>query len=240
MNHELEALLVVQQDDAVIRDVQSRRDAIAPRLLALDQARKRAAEEVSRNAMALERESARHRALELQIAEHRDRHEKHLDVLNHAHKLREATAAMAQVETAKKVLVTEESELLALSRRLTDLRTASTAATEQLARLDQEQTEIRATIIQEQSTLAQELADAQAQRALSAANVGKTLLSQYDRVHARRQSDAVFALQPGFSCSSCDTAIPLQRRPKISGGQTIEVCEGCGVLVYMPVKDATV
>ena len=42
MNTELEALLVVQQDDDVIRGIQARQDALAPRLAALDKIRQRA------------------------------------------------------------------------------------------------------------------------------------------------------------------------------------------------------
>ena len=48
MNTELQALLIVQQDDEVIRAIEARREALAPRLAALDKARKRAADEVSR------------------------------------------------------------------------------------------------------------------------------------------------------------------------------------------------
>lgn len=235
MNHELEALLLVQHDDEHIREIQARHDAFAPRLTTLDKLRKRAADEVSRNASALERERDRQRKLELDLAEHRDRHEKNVEVLNHAHKVREATAAMAQVEAARKVLADQESDLLALNRRITDLRTATTAATEALAALEVEQAEQRAEIERERSALAKELATATAKRAVSAEAVSRSLIAKYDRVQSRRKGAAVFPLHADYSCGSCDTAIPLQRRPAMSGGQLIEVCEGCGVLLYMPI-----
>lgn len=235
MNHELEALLVVQHDDEHLREIQAKYDAFAPRLASLDTLKKRAADEVARNALALEREQEKQRKLELDLAEHRDRHEKNVEVLNHAHKVREATAAMAQVEAARKVLAEEESDLLALTRRISDLRTATAAATEALNALEREQAEQRAGIERERAALAQEKATAMAKRAVSAENVSRSLLSKYDRVQSRRKSTAVFPLHPDYSCGSCDTAIPLQRRPAMSTGQTIEVCEGCGVLLYMPI-----
>jgi predicted nucleic acid-binding Zn-ribbon protein len=235
VNTELEALLVVQQDDDVIRGIQARHDALAPRLAALDKVRQRAVEEMTRNEATLRRELDRNKVLEAQMAEHRARHEKNLAVLNQAHKLKEATAAMAQVETARKVLAEEESEMLALTRRIADLRTATEAAKSALSELDQQQTEARAAMEVERAEIAKAMQAAQAQRALSAKAVNPSLLSKYDRVHQRRRDVAIYAVHSGFSCGSCDTAIPLQRRPAMtSGAQAIEVCEACGVLLYLP------
>lgn len=235
MNQELEALLAVQRDDEAIRAIQSRRDAIGPRLAALDQARKRAGEELSRFALALERERAQHRDLERQIAEHRERHEKQLEVLNQAHKVREATAAMSQVESARKLVAEEEGTLLAMSRRVTELRTATTAATDALAALETEQAEMRARLVTERSAIEQELGEATAQRSRSATEVPAPLLSRYERVHSRKRDTAVFPLHADFSCGSCETALPKQQRPALAGGNRIDVCEACGVLVYLPV-----
>lgn len=235
MNHELEALLIIQHDDEHIREIQARSEAFAPRLIRLDTLRKRAADEVSRNALALERERERQRKLEQDLAEFRDRHEKNVEVLNHAHKVREATAAMAQVEAARKLLADQENDLLLLTRRIADLRSATAAATESLAALEVGQAEERAGIERERAALAQELATAMAKRTVSAAALSRSLLSKYDRIQTRRKGTAVFPLHPDYSCGSCDTAIPLQRRPAMSGGQHIEVCEGCGVLLYMPI-----
>lgn len=235
MNQEIEALLQVQADDDHIREIQARRDALTPRLVTLDRLRKRAADEVQKNALALEKELERQRALEQDMAEHRDRHEKHLEVLNHAHKVREATAAMAQVEAARKVLASEESDSLALSRRIADLRTATAAATEALTVLELEQAEQRAEVERDRTRLGHTLSAAQAKRAISADAVSPSMLSKYDRIQARRNTAAVFPLHADFSCGSCDTGIPLQRRPSMAGGQKIEICEGCGVLLYMPI-----
>ncbi|MEY4958139.1 MAG: hypothetical protein RL409_2396, partial [Gemmatimonadota bacterium] len=112
MNTELKALLIVQQDDEVIRAIEARRDALAPRLATLDKARKRAADEVSRTEGALERELEKHRAIESRLVDHRIRHDKNVEVLNSAQKLKEVTAAAAQVEAARKMVADEESESL--------------------------------------------------------------------------------------------------------------------------------
>lgn len=235
MNPELEALLVVQQDDDVIRDIEARRDAFAPRLAALDKARQRALDEIAKLESALSRELERSRALEALMVDHRQRHEKNLAVLDQAHKLKEATAAMAQVETARRVLADEESEMLALTRRIGELQSSVETARAALGALEVQQMDARGSIEIERGAIVREWEVARAKRTAAATTVTPSLLSKYDRVMQRRGAAALFALNAGFSCGSCDTAIPLQRRPAMtSGGQAIEICEACGVLLYLP------
>jgi uncharacterized protein len=234
VNSDLAALLVVQQHDDVIRAIEARGADLAPRLVALDKARQRALDEVARNAGALEKEMVRHRDLTARTAEHRERHSKNLAVLDQAHKVKEATAAMSQVETAARVLADDETELLTLTRRIADLRTATTAAREALADVEGSQAAGRQEVETDRAAIDRELTVARSRRAAVALTVGPSLLSKYERVQIRRKSTALFALN-GFSCGSCDTAISLQRRPAMtSGQQAIEVCEGCGVLLYLP------
>lgn len=235
MNQDLAALLLVQNDDEAIRAIEARRDALSPRLAALDKTRQRAVDDVARNDAALERELARIHALEARIAEHRERHEKNLAVLNQAHKLKEATAAMAQVETARKVLADDESELLALSRRIVELRVVATSSREYHNAMVLEQADTRAAIAAERAHIDAALAAARVKRESLVGAVSKSLFSKYDRVQSRRKANALFALHGDFSCGSCDTAIPRQRRTAMSSGQSIEVCEGCGVLLYLPI-----
>lgn len=231
MHPELQDLLALQNDDEALRAIEAELASLNPRIQQLDKLRARAADESAKADALLARESERHRALELRIAEHRDRHEKNLNTLNQAHKLREATAAMAQVESAKKVVAEDESELLALSRRLSDLKTAATLARESMETTNRDQVEQRAALEIERAGFGKRIADAQAKRAASATKVGSQLLARYDRMNSRRKGPAVFALR-NFSCGQCDTAVSMQRRPALSAGQIIETCEGCGVLLY--------
>jgi uncharacterized protein len=231
VNSELQALLAVQADDAVIRGIEARRSALAPKMALLDATQKRAVEEVARTEAALERELSRQRVLESRLAETRTLHEKYVSVLNNAEKLREATAAAAQVESTKRALADGESEALVISRRVGDLRTALAAHREVLAQISHEQGTARSEMEATLAAIDAELATARVKRQLSASGVGGALLSKYDRIAARRQADVLIELRD-FYCSACDTAIPLQRRPAFSTGSVIEPCEGCGVLLF--------
>lgn len=232
MNPELQALLVVQDDDAVIRGIEARLAAMAPRMAAMDAARRGAADDLARAELALEKELVRQRDLDARITDHRVRHERNVELLNNAQKLKEATAAAAQVEAARRTLADEESELLALTRRITDLRTAIAAHREAVASITAEQATARDSMGAERAALDAELQVARAKRDESARHVSPGLLSKYDRVHTRRRTEVVVALHDDFSCGACETAIPLQRRLAMSTGMVVEPCEGCGVLLY--------
>jgi predicted nucleic acid-binding Zn-ribbon protein len=231
VNRELDALLAVQAEDVAIRAIESRRDALAPRLLLLDATQKRAMEEVTRTESALERELTRQRVLDTRIAETRSFHERATAALDSAEKLSEATTAAAQVESTRRALADGESEALGLTRRVADLRTALAAHREVLAQVSTDQGGARTELEAQRAAIDAELATARARRQLSASAVSAGLLSKYERIAARRKAEALIELRD-FCCRACDTAIPLQRRPVMAAGNVIEPCEGCGVLLY--------
>jgi len=231
VNQELDALLAVQADDAAIRTIEGKRDALAPRLSLLDATQRRAMEEVSRTESALERELTRQRVLDARITDTRSLHEQATVALDTAEKLSEATTAAAQVESTRRALADGESEALALTRRVADLRTALAAHREVLAQVSRDQGGARTELEAQRAAIDAELATARARRQLSASAVSAGLLSKYERIASRRKADALIELRD-FCCSACDTAIPLQRRPVMAAGNVIEPCEGCGVLLY--------
>jgi len=231
VNRELEALLAVQADDAAIREIEGKRDALTPRLMLLDATQKRAVEEVARTEAALERELTRQRVLDTRLAETRSLHDRATAALDAAEKLSDATAAAAQVEVTRRALADGESEALALTRRVADLRTALAAHREVLAQVSSDQGDARSELEAQRAAIDAELATARARRQLSASAVSANLLSKYERIATRRKAEALIELRD-FCCSACDTAIPLQRRPVMSSGTVIEPCEGCGVLLY--------
>lgn len=231
MQPELVALLAVQEDDDAIRAVEAELAAFAPRMASLDRARQRAHDEVERTRSAIERETERYRTLEARIAEHREKHERNVATLDQARKLREATAAMAQVEMARRVLAEEESELAGMARRLGEMQSALEAHRAAAAALESEQAEARAVVQADIDRLTAQLLEARRIRGEKAVGVNPNLLSRYDRIATRRKSQALYAIR-GLTCGACDTSIPLQRRNALMVAGLIDVCEACGVLLY--------
>jgi predicted nucleic acid-binding Zn-ribbon protein len=93
------------------------------------------------------------------------------------------------------------------------------------------QSEARASIDADRAGIEEELTTARAKRGELARAVPRAMLVQYDRVRARRRAETLFALR-GNSCGACDTAIPTQRRAQMAASGSVEMCEGCGALLY--------
>jgi uncharacterized protein len=230
MASEVEALLALQEDDARINDLENRKRSLEPRMAALDRKRESAATAVARSRAAVEAEERRQRELQGKVAQHKQMQEKNLAQLDAVKRLKEATAAMAQVESARRIIAEDESELQALSRRLAELRATVQSSEAGLAEIEGEQATAREEIEKERAEIDASLGEAKAQREGKTTSVSRTLLGKYDRIRTRR-TQALYPLR-GESCGNCDTAIPMQRRNHMAVNGPIDVCEACGVLLY--------
>ncbi|HEX6575416.1 MAG TPA: hypothetical protein VF042_10650 [Gemmatimonadaceae bacterium] len=230
MASEVEALLALQEDDTKIADLENRMRALEPRMAALDRKREAAAAAVNRSRAAVEAEERRQRELQGKVAQHKQLQERNLAQLDAVKRLKEATAAMAQVEAARRIIAEDESELAAMNRRLTELRSTVQTSEASLATIESEQAQAREEIERERGEIDSELSAARAERAGKTGGVSRTLLGKYDRIRTRRVQ-ALYALR-GESCGNCDTAIPMQRRNQMAVNGPIDVCEACGVLLY--------
>jgi predicted nucleic acid-binding Zn-ribbon protein len=234
VNNELEALLALQADDVVIHGLEERLAALEPRIRELDQRRSRVADAVARSEAAVGAEEKKQAWVREKIAEHKALIERNAAQMDAVTNMKMATAAMAQMEQAKAIVVAEEGDLLAINRKLEELRTVLQGQQGELATLTAAQETARSEVATERAQIDGELAVARQKRDGQAQHVSTALRSKYDRIRVRRKPEAVFAMN-GYSCGACDTAIPMQRRHIMSNTGAIEVCEGCGVLMYFPV-----
>jgi predicted nucleic acid-binding Zn-ribbon protein len=230
MASEVEALLALQEDDTKIADLENRRRSLEPRMAALDKKREAAAAAVNRSRAAVETEERRQRELQGKVAQHKQLQERNLAQLDAVKRLKEATAAMAQVESARRIIAEDESELQALARRLAELRSTVQSSESGLADVESEQATARGEIDKEREEIDASLGAARAEREGKTGAVSRVLLGKYDRIRTRR-IQALYPLR-GESCGNCDTAIPMQRRNQMAVNGPIDVCEACGVLLY--------
>jgi predicted nucleic acid-binding Zn-ribbon protein len=231
VNTLLDSLLAMQAQDDVVDALQGRLDALSPRLAELDLLRQRALRSIDETKAGVDADERRQRELEGRITDHRQRHERNVAHLDSVKRMREATAAMLQVESGRKMLMEEENELRALVSRVADGHASLKRQETSLQELDASQADARAEIEAERAELGGEFAAASGLRNKLAADVEATLLQKYDRIRTRRRAQALYALDSG-ACSCCDTAIPVQRRSMMATTGVIEVCEACGVLLY--------
>ena len=231
VNPDVAALLAVQDDDLRTYDLEDRLDALAPRLAALEKDRKRAEDAQAQAKQQVEAEEQRQRELQDRLRQHREMRDKSEALLGQVTSPREAAAAMAQIDQAKRFIADEERDLDVLSHRLTELRKSVIEGEKAVKEIERVQHETRASLDADRATLQKELGDVQAQRNKKAQGVPRSLLQQYDRIRSKRRSTALFPLR-GQSCAHCDTAIPVQRHSTMAATGATELCEGCGVLLY--------
>lgn len=231
MKPDVTALLDVQAEDIKTYGIEDRLKALAPRLAALEQDRKRAEDALNQTKQQVESEEQRQRELQDRLRQHREHRDKSEALLNQVTSPREAAAAMAQIDQAKRLIADEERDLDALQHRLTDLRRGVGEREKALKEVERVQQETRATLDADRLSLEKELGAVQAERSRKAEAVPRSLLQRYDRIRSKRRTTALYPLR-GQSCAHCDTAIPVQRRSNMAATGATEVCEGCGVLLY--------
>lgn len=233
LSPEIESLLALQADDRVLDGIEAKMAGLDPRGHELDRARRAAEDAIARARAAVEAEERRQAVMQARVAEHKQLHTRNVQQLEAVRKLRDATAATAQVEQARHMLAAEESELETIGRRLGELRHAVDEKERALAALDEQQRAAREALEADRASVEGELAAARARRDGTANGVSRVLLARYDRIRQRRKGigDVVYPLR-GPSCGNCDTAIPLQRRTIMQRTGSVEPCEACGVLLY--------
>lgn len=231
MHAELEALLQLQAEDDVVDALVARLEGVTPRLAALDAERAKAARQLEQALGQLQAAERKQRELAQLVAEHRQRQERNVAQLDLVKRMKEATAAMAQVEAGKKLLLEGENDLRELGHRVDAIRQATEAHREALADFDATQGAKRSAIEAERGALEAELAAARGKRDSVAQGVPPAMRTMYDRIRSRRHTQVVFPVHGG-ACGSCDTAVPVQRRNQMHARGTLESCEGCGMLLY--------
>jgi predicted nucleic acid-binding Zn-ribbon protein len=221
----------VQADAIEIHELEERLIALAPRLESMAKEQERAAVALDQARQATESEERRQRDVRGRLDQYRQLEERNQAQLNVVTTTREATAATAQLDQARRMIGEAQRELDSISHRVTDLRHVVTDRERALRELDQAQRAARSTVDADRAAIEQQLSELRARREASAAKVPRSLLARYDRIRSRKRVHAVFPLR-GHSCANCDTVIPLQRRSAMAGTGATEVCEGCGVLLY--------
>jgi predicted nucleic acid-binding Zn-ribbon protein len=228
---DVSALLAVQDDDIAIHELETRLAELRPRLDAMTAERDKAIAGLHQARQTAEAEERRRREVAERVTQHRALQEKNQLALNSVTSMREATAATAQLEQAKRMIDEDERELAQIGQRLVEANRIVDERERAASELERAQTEARDSLSADQKRFEEQLAEARRARDSKAAKVPRSLLSRYDRIRSRKRVHAVFPLR-GNSCGSCDTTLPLQRRSQMLNTGHTEVCEGCGVMLY--------
>jgi uncharacterized protein len=231
MHPDVQSLLEVQQDDLEIYELESRLASLAPRLATLEKERARAAQELERAGAAVAVEEARHRDAMHRVEANRLLVERSQRAYESVTSPREANAAMVQLEQTKRMVDDSERDAQQINGRISEMRRHVGDLQTALADVEHRQSDARTALEAERTEIESLIAQAREKRDTKAQSVPRALLAKYDKVRTRRRAETVFPLR-GPSCSACDTAIPTQRRAAMAATGALEMCEGCGALLY--------
>lgn len=231
MHPDVAALLTVQDDDVIIHELEEQLAALRPRLEVMAKERDKAVNSLQQARQTAEAEERRRREVADRVAQHRALQEKNQAALNSVTSMREATAATAQLDQAKRMIDEDERELAAIGQRLVEANRLVEEREQIASELEAAQAQARESLAADQQAIEVKLTKARQERQDKANTVPRSLLSRYERIRSRKRVHAVFPLR-GNSCGHCDTMIPLQRRSMMSGSGATEICEGCGVMLY--------
>lgn len=231
MHPDIVALVDLQVEDAEIYELEARLASLEPRMQDLERQRQNAADALAKARSATEVEERSHRDLAGKLAIHKQLEARNQSQLEHISKAKEAGAAMAQLEQSRRLAADVEGMMQNVQMRMAEQRDRVEQQEKTLAAIERDQEQARGEIAAERLTLEEQLRHARQKRDGVAGRVSRSLLAKYDKIRGRKGARAVFALRDG-ACGNCDTAIPLQRRNVMLTSGSIEMCEGCGVLLY--------
>lgn len=231
MHPDVMALVALEGEDSAVEALETRLRALEPRLQELERSREVAATALQRAKHALTAEEEKLREARARAAQHRTLQERNQRQLDGITNIREANAASAQLESARRMASDADAESARISARVDEARARVQQAELAVSEIEGSQETERTAIASERRTIEEELRHARMKRDGSAKRVNRSLLAKYDKVRRRRRGQSVFPLRGG-ACASCDTALPLQRRHEMARTGAIEMCEACGVLLY--------
>lgn len=232
VHQDLKPLLIVQELDEVVRGAQAELAGVQPELDAFDAELATAERALEGARTHVEETLSRRRALEEKIENYRQLQERKQERLEYVRGPKEASALMAEIDLTRNVMAQEEAEWLRSSGSVADAEKKVKEAEAVLETVRAEQAPKREEIEGRLVTLREHVAAAERERDVAAEGVKPNLLQVYQRIRGSR-GKGLFALH-GSACGNCFTNIPVHRRALVEQGAVVEVCEACGVLLFVP------
>jgi len=231
VNSDLQSLLELQDDDAALDALEARLATLNARSATLAKERSAADAALAKAREAVAVEEKGQRGIQGRLAEHKQTQQHNTAQLDVVTKPKEAAAAMAQIEHARRLIGDDENALKTIDARLRDLRDGVAERELGLEEMTSVQATEGAAIDAERAELTEQIASARTERTAAASRVPRNLIASYERLRSRKRDRAVFPLS-GNSCGNCDTMLPTQGRAAMGTKGGIAVCEGCGVMLY--------
>ena len=232
MHPDLEALLMLQQQDEAVRATEEALAALQPEVAKLDEALAAVERKLEAARRGIQDAMGRRGELEGKIASYRGMQEARRQRLEWVKGAKEAQTLMAELDLARTVIAKEEVEFLRSGDAVTEAERRAAEAEKGVEDVRDAQRADREMLEGKRQSIMADRERAVVERERATKNVQAGLLVKYEKIRKGKAPVAVYPLRGG-SCGHCFTAVPTQRKVLIQRGATIEGCEACGVLLYV-------
>ena len=235
MKAELEQLIALQNTDTRIRRLQAELNAIPQRRAEIEREFDQRAFEFKSIESRRDEARARRVQLDVELAETRTRLERAERNLMSSTNEKDYTAAIREVDAARKHISTLETQIL-------EQMEASEKAEGEISQHEPEIAKLRAELGEklqafEEQTRAQteELAALRQTREQLLAGLPKQTSALYNRISRRIRDGVAVAEARNGSCTACSMTLRPQVMAEIRRGQEVIVCDNCNrILFYAP------
>jgi predicted nucleic acid-binding Zn-ribbon protein len=228
---DLETLLRLQEKDKVVMEVQADIRALEPELEALDQELAEVTAELEAARSRANEADQRRAELEGKIESYRVMQDRRRQRLEWVRGAKEASTLMAELDLARTVLAKEEAEWVRSADKVQQAQHVVAEHDSKVVELKEAQAPKREELAAKLAECDDRLQAAQAEREEVAKTIAAELQDRYQRILQGRAPLALYPLRSG-ACGHCFTSVPLHRRQKLQGAESLENCEACGVLLY--------
>ncbi len=233
MHPDLPKLLDVQGKDHRLAETAGLLEALDTERAALDARLEAARQQIASLTRAVADAAARRDEREAKLESQRSLQERRRERLENERNPRVAAQLMADVELARSILASEESEWIRCAEETTQREAALEAAKAALAELEESQQAERAELDQRVNAAQAEHDAAAAERERAASGLDRALRTRYDRLRGSRRNE-VLVPAVNSTCTACYTAIPRSRIGQLQAeGILLDGCEMCGAILYL-------
>lgn len=233
----LQALIALQEKDAVLDSIKKEIDAVPPRIAALKadlEGEKRHMEAAKAKILELEKKK---KAKELNVAAQDEAARKHSTQLNELKSNDAYKAMQAEIEKEKAAAGDIETEILQIMEDIDKARSEEKAATAEFKKTEEFSKKDLEKLEAEMSHAQGRHATAKAERDAVAAPVPADLMKVYDHIRSRGKPDAIVPIVDGH-CSACQIIISPSMAADAAKQKALVSCDSCQRILYRPEKAA--
>jgi predicted nucleic acid-binding Zn-ribbon protein len=238
MRDEVRTLLQVQEVDAELMELETRRGEIPLQRAALlqEEGLLQAEADAVRERLKVLLLEGRERESEMRSQE--DRAVRYQGQLAAVSTNKEYLSLLSEIKGVKERVSAAEDRALAILEESEQLRARAAELEAEIIRSRESSAEQRDELDREEARLAEEVAVRRDRRSILAGRVGQRLLGMYESILRRGRRLPVLVPLRGLACSNCFGTLPLQAASEIRRQEQPCTCEHCGVILYVPEGEA--